>query len=860
MLPRTSVLCRLLVLMTVLFVFVQAVSCGMFFCVTLPMITHSGAATEYQDLSAPGFAVEAQQPPALLQQQQPLKAVPKLIPRVIHQTYRNGRLPASTKSFMRTWAEVNGDSWQVRFYSDDAALSFVRREFPEYFEAYLSLPKDVERADFFRYMVVLRLGGAYADIDAECRQPLDRIIQPADTLLVGWDTEVRDASSAAATGLARQRLIANWFFVAAAGHPVLRELCDHIAHKATSTFSTNGVRDTAERTGQGVWTDTVLQHALAHPVAKHDDPWKVRILPRVAFGVRPVGDDAALRPDTPGVVVLHHFLSSWQADRHRRLMQALRPLLSWSRPSQLQQIMEPVEVSNVTHFPVSIAFNPPFTLMADLVGSGDMQAAEDVSAVISAHGTWQPGVAPQRKPAVVEALVGALAKHSQRSSNSPLGVHSSSATPEPEARLGQPAAEQAGYSGSSATAAESSNHGSSSGGSEAARSVTAATPGPLRVGVLVDVGAGQGFFSLAAAARGHRVIAFEVSPTSLAALEASITYNGFQDLITVHSAALGMSAGAVCLQQAEKPGCRTMAAAAAASLGKRAAAANDSSEQQDDQEVAAAVAQMQLRQRRGYPWRADAGAGVRHDHACCAAAGRRLRLSDVLQNTTDVAALRISAHGHEGFILQGGIEYLRHVHKPDVIYVEFWPAALRAAGFSNPAALLRMLFDVGYTDIAHAGRMCDARWHNATQRLHLQGSFSSVARAALLQPTWCKLRPEQFHILADTTDAAVPENVMFLLGAVQPSSSAAPDSVSDGSRSTTTTSIIASGRSESSSSGSSSAPSVPSGSVRSGSDAAADPSLVAQLQQAAAPQPTQPTAPQPSLAVVGADNSRQQPL
>jgi mannosyltransferase OCH1-like enzyme len=39
---------------------------------------------------------------------------------------------------------------QVRFYSDDAALTFVRREFPEYFEAYLNLPRDVERADFFR--------------------------------------------------------------------------------------------------------------------------------------------------------------------------------------------------------------------------------------------------------------------------------------------------------------------------------------------------------------------------------------------------------------------------------------------------------------------------------------------------------------------------------------------------------------------------------------------------------------------------------------------------------------------------------------------------------------------------------------
>lgn len=116
-LPRTSVLCRLLVAMTVLLVFVQAVSCGMFFCVTLP-ITHGRASfVEYQDLvsdlTAPALAATKQQPALLQVQQQPLKAVPKLIPRVIHQTYRNGRLPASTKSFMTTWAEVNGDSWQV---------------------------------------------------------------------------------------------------------------------------------------------------------------------------------------------------------------------------------------------------------------------------------------------------------------------------------------------------------------------------------------------------------------------------------------------------------------------------------------------------------------------------------------------------------------------------------------------------------------------------------------------------------------------------------------------------------------------------------------------------------------------------
>jgi hypothetical protein len=116
-LPRTSVLCRLLAAMIIVLVFVQAVSCGMFFCVTLPVSHSTSSFVDYQDLvsdlSAPALAA-AKQPPALLQvQQQPLKAVPKLIPRVIHQTYHNGRLPASARSFMRTWAEVNGESWQV---------------------------------------------------------------------------------------------------------------------------------------------------------------------------------------------------------------------------------------------------------------------------------------------------------------------------------------------------------------------------------------------------------------------------------------------------------------------------------------------------------------------------------------------------------------------------------------------------------------------------------------------------------------------------------------------------------------------------------------------------------------------------
>jgi hypothetical protein len=73
---------------------------------------------------------------------------------------------------------------------------------------------------------------------------------------------------------------------------------------------------------------------------QHDDPWKVRVLPRVAFGVHP-SDDEELGPHLPGVVVLHHFLGSWQwqgswarhMPAHRTALQIMSPLLpkGWVR-------------------------------------------------------------------------------------------------------------------------------------------------------------------------------------------------------------------------------------------------------------------------------------------------------------------------------------------------------------------------------------------------------------------------------------------------------------------------------------------------------------------------------------------------
>ena len=73
----------------------------------------------------------------------------KLIPRIIHQTYKTSSIPSNLKVLMHSWRQQNED-WEIRFYDDEACLRFVRWEFPEYLEAYQALANNIERSDFFR--------------------------------------------------------------------------------------------------------------------------------------------------------------------------------------------------------------------------------------------------------------------------------------------------------------------------------------------------------------------------------------------------------------------------------------------------------------------------------------------------------------------------------------------------------------------------------------------------------------------------------------------------------------------------------------------------------------------------------------
>ena len=44
---------------------------------------------------------------------------------------------------------------------------------------------------------------------------------------------------------------------------------------------------------------------------QQDDPWTVKLLPKVHWGAHPAGLDN-LYPDDPRIAVMHHYLGSWK--------------------------------------------------------------------------------------------------------------------------------------------------------------------------------------------------------------------------------------------------------------------------------------------------------------------------------------------------------------------------------------------------------------------------------------------------------------------------------------------------------------------------------------------------------------------
>jgi hypothetical protein len=158
----------------------------------------------------------------------------------------------------------------------------------------------------------------YADIDCECKRPLD-FIEPRDSFIVAVELDTRSERVMRLYRSDLPRLYCQWTFLSSRGHPVLGRLIEDITRNAHAPVSDDPIVNVLKRTGP---------HAFTRAVAAHLDSGgsPVRILPASWFGA----------PDSSGtlrfsltflfpellrrVYVRHHFEMSWVDSRTKRKM------------------------------------------------------------------------------------------------------------------------------------------------------------------------------------------------------------------------------------------------------------------------------------------------------------------------------------------------------------------------------------------------------------------------------------------------------------------------------------------------------------------------------------------------------------
>lgn len=91
-----------------------------------------------------------------------------IIPKLIHFVWLGSKLPDECRKMIRTWKTMH-PTWKVKVWTDTDVKTFGMQNI----DAFNRASNFGQKSDIFRYEILYRHGGVYADIDFECIQPLD---------------------------------------------------------------------------------------------------------------------------------------------------------------------------------------------------------------------------------------------------------------------------------------------------------------------------------------------------------------------------------------------------------------------------------------------------------------------------------------------------------------------------------------------------------------------------------------------------------------------------------------------------------------------------------------------------------------
>ena len=114
-----------------------------------------------------------------------------MIPKIIWQTYKDpfNKLPQYAKDCAQTWKDLNPE-YKYMYMDDSECRDFILYEYGEYWlSIFNSCPVGVMRGDLWRYLVIYKYGGVYADLDTLCKKPINSWIKNEYSLNICMDDD-----------------------------------------------------------------------------------------------------------------------------------------------------------------------------------------------------------------------------------------------------------------------------------------------------------------------------------------------------------------------------------------------------------------------------------------------------------------------------------------------------------------------------------------------------------------------------------------------------------------------------------------------------------------------------------------------
>ncbi|KAK5151067.1 CSG1/SUR1-like protein [Recurvomyces mirabilis] len=103
---------------------------------------------------------------------------PRLIPKIIHQTYKNESIPPVWQEAQASCIDLHPESegWEYKMWTDAMSAEFIEAEYPWFYDTFKGYRYPIQRADAIRYFVLSHYGGVYIDLDDGCNRSLDPLL------------------------------------------------------------------------------------------------------------------------------------------------------------------------------------------------------------------------------------------------------------------------------------------------------------------------------------------------------------------------------------------------------------------------------------------------------------------------------------------------------------------------------------------------------------------------------------------------------------------------------------------------------------------------------------------------------------